>query len=110
MYRDDQGKERTVTVTSVLHEAGTTRYKIHWHRQTERRKLAHCDGKALKADEVRSLRPGYTLVYDGYDVSVSRVLMDADNADDDGVPRLEIEIARITTKVSRPPPARASPP
>ena len=101
MYRDDQAQERTVTVTSVM-PGGL--YKICWLRQTERRKLAHCNGSPLKAEEVMSLRPGYKLVYDGYDVSVSRVLMDADNADDDHVPRLEIEITRITTKVSRLPP------
>ena len=104
LYRDDEGKERTVTVTSVLHdddEAGTTSYKIFWVRQTERRRLAHCNGNPLKKEELRSLRVGYKLVYNGYDdVSVARVLMDADQVDDDGDPRLEIEITRITTKVS----------
>ena len=104
LYRDDEGKERTVTVTSVLHdddEAGTTSYKICWVRQTERRRLAHCNGNPLKKEELRSLRVGYKLVYNGYDdVSVARVLMDADQVDDDGDPRLEIEITRITTKVS----------
>jgi hypothetical protein len=105
LYRDDQGQERSVVVTSVLDEAGTTKFEICWERQTERRKLFHCDGRPLKAEEVRSLRPGYDLVYNGYDVSVLRVLMEADNADDDGVPRLEIKIVRITTKVSRLPSA-----
>ena len=106
IYRDDQGQERPVTVTSVLRggKEGTTRYKICWPRQTERCKLYHCNGSPLKADEVKSLRPGYSLVYNGYDVTVSRVLMDAEDADDDGVPRLEIDITRITTKVSRLPP------
>lgn len=106
MYRDDQAQERPVTVLSVLHngEEGTPRYKISWLRQTERRKLAHCNGSLLKAKEVDSLRPGYNLVYNGYDVTVSNVLRDIDNRDDDGVPRLEIEITRITTKVSRLPP------
>ena len=43
-------------------------------------------------------------MYNGYDVTVLRVLADADNADEEGVPRLEIKISRITTKVSRPAP------
>ena len=78
-------------MTSILRggEESTACYKIYWLRQTERRKLAHCNGSPLKADEVKSLRPGYNLVYNGYDVTVSRVLIDAHNADDDGVPRLD---------------------
>ena len=63
--------------------------------------MAHRNGNPLKKDEVGSLRPGYELVYNGYDVSLLRVLKGADEADDENVPRLEIKIARTTTKVSR---------
>ena len=97
MYTDDAGNERTVNVKGVLPDG---HYKICWTRQTERRRLGHRDGRPLQADEVRSLRTGYDLVYAGYDVSVLRVLLDADDVDDDGVPRLEINITRVTTKVS----------
>ena len=106
MYQDDEGMRRVVTVSRVLPDpdGADPRYEICWIRQTERRKLWHRDGRQLRAEDVRSLRPGHELVYNGYDVTVLRVLADADNADEEGVPRLEIKISRITTKVSRPAP------
>ena len=106
MYQDDEGMRRVVTVSRVLPDpdGADPRYEIWWIRQTERSKLWHRDGRQLRAEEVRSLRPGHELVYNGYDVTVLRVLADADNADEEGVPRLEIKISRITTKVSRPAP------
>ena len=102
MYRDDKAEERPVEVTEIIHgdEPGAKRYKISWVRQTERKNLAHRNGTPLKKEEVGSLRPGYELVYDGYDVSLLRVLKGADEADDENVPRLEIKIVRTTTKVS----------
>ena len=88
-------------MTQVLHEDGeagaTTQYKIYWIRRTVRSRLAHVDGRPLKAEEVRSLRPGYDLVFYGYDVSVKRILMD--DPDNDGVPTLDIKITRITNEV-----------
>jgi hypothetical protein len=77
MYTDDAGNQRIVKVKGVLPDG----YKICWTRSTVRRKLCHCDGRPLKADEVRSLRTGYDLVYQGYDytdlVSVESVLFHA---------------------------------
>jgi len=98
LYRDANGDDHFATVTGVI-ENWPTRYAIFWIRQTQRSKLAHVNGQPLKADEVRSLLPGHPLVYDGYDVTVERVLREGDNADDDGVPRLEIKISRITSNV-----------
>ena len=95
----------SVTVRRVLpnHDGeGTTYYRIAWCRQTERKKLYHLDGRPLRAADVVPELKGSRLVYlNGLEVSVQCVYMEAENADDDGVPRLEIEFECVTTQLTR---------
>ncbi len=106
MYTDAEGKERTVQVRRVLNDydgEGSTYYEITWERQSQRSKLCHSDGQALAKVEVVPILKGKTLIYKdlGCDVKVLRVLTGGEEVDDEGVPCIEIEFTRKTTRLRR---------
>ena len=97
LYKDAEGRLRPVQLVSFSDGL----YRIWWERRTERSRLRHLDGSQLTPTECRSpATVGTRLLYQAtYDeVTVLKLLSEAEELDDDGVPGLQIKFTRSTLR------------